>query len=178
MPSPPAVFLGLRLRRYPSSLSQICDSTSYRLSRLVFVALCKGADLSVGSSLFAPGSHILCAFDYGGSVPFSQGDYTALRVSSFRPLRFSGPRRFRRRLGNLDRRTSRLRHVVSFFSDTFSINIGDLLAMQLVLSALVHRLVDRRVAVFCDTTSTVSYLRRSRVAFSPSLIVWAGDTLL
>ena len=49
---------------------------------------------------------------------------------------------------------------------TFSINLRELLAVQYGLKALEHLLVGLLVALFCDNTTTVAYLRRSGGTFS------------
>ena len=43
---------------------------------------------------------------------------------------------------------------------TFSINLRELLAVQYGLKTLEHLLVGLSVALFCDNTTTVAYLRR------------------
>ena len=48
---------------------------------------------------------------------------------------------------------------------TLSINLKGLLAVQYGLKALEHLLVDLSVALFCDNTTTVAYLRRSGGTF-------------
>ena len=78
---------------------------------------------------------------------------------------------------------------VSFFSDasdvgwfphqkTFFINLRDLLAVQYGLKALEHLLVGLSVALFCDNTTTVAYLRRSGGTFSSTLNATAREVLL
>ena len=50
-----------------------------------------------------------------------------------------------------------------------SINLRELLAVQYGLRALEHLLVGLSVALFCDNTTTVAYLRRSGGTFSSTL---------
>ena len=52
---------------------------------------------------------------------------------------------------------------------TLSINLRELLAVQYGLRALEHLLVGLSVAIFCDNTTTVAYLRRSGGTFSSTL---------
>ena len=61
---------------------------------------------------------------------------------------------------------------------TFSINLRELLAVQYGLKALEHLLVGLSVALFCDNTTTVSYLRRSGGTFSSTLNATAREILL
>ena len=49
---------------------------------------------------------------------------------------------------------------------TLSINMRELLAVQFGLQAFEHLLVGMSVALFCDNTTTVAYLRRSGGTFS------------
>ena len=65
---------------------------------------------------------------------------------------------------------------------TLSINLRELLAVQYGLRALEHLLVGLSVALFCDNTTTVAYLRRSGGTFSSTLnatarkiLLWAED---
>ena len=56
------------------------------------------------------------------------------------------------------------RHTSGFWSPnqkSLSINMRELLAVQYGLQALEHLLVGLSVALFCDNTTTVAYLRRS-----------------
>ena len=50
-----------------------------------------------------------------------------------------------------------------------SINMRELLAVQLGLQAFEHLIVGMSVALFCDNTTTVAYLRRSGGTFSSTL---------
>ena len=59
-----------------------------------------------------------------------------------------------------------------------SINLRELLAVQYGLRALEHLLVGRSVALFCDNTTTVAYLRRSGGTFSSTLNDTAREILL
>ena len=59
-----------------------------------------------------------------------------------------------------------------------SINLRELLAVQYGLLALEHLLVGRSVALFCDNTTTVPYLRRSGGTFSSTLNATAREILL
>ena len=59
-----------------------------------------------------------------------------------------------------------------------SINMRELLAVQLGLQAFEHLIVDRSVALFCDNTTTVAYLRRSGGTFSSTLNSTAREVLL
>ena len=66
---------------------------------------------------------------------------------------------------------------------TLSINLRELLAVQYSLRALEHLLVGLSVALFCDNTTTVAYLRRSGGTFSSTLndtareiLLWAGES--
>ena len=59
-----------------------------------------------------------------------------------------------------------------------SINLRELLAVQYGLLALEHLLVGRLVALFCDNTTTVAYLRRSGGTFSSTLNATAREILL
>ena len=61
---------------------------------------------------------------------------------------------------------------------TLSINLRELLAVQCGLKALEHLLVDLSVALFCDNTTTVAYLRRSGGTFSSTLNATAREILL
>ena len=61
---------------------------------------------------------------------------------------------------------------------TFSINLRELLAVQYGLKALEHLLVGLSVALFCDNTTTVAYLRRSGGTFSSTLNATAREVLL
>ena len=61
---------------------------------------------------------------------------------------------------------------------TLSINLRDLLAVQYGLKALEHLLVGLSVALFCDNTTTVAYLRRSGGTFSSTLNATAREILL
>ena len=61
---------------------------------------------------------------------------------------------------------------------TFSINLRELLAVQFGLKALEHLLVGLSVALFCDNTTTVAYLRRSGGTFSSTLNATAREVLL
>ena len=60
----------------------------------------------------------------------------------------------------------------------FSINLRELLAAQYGLQALEHHLVCLSVALFCDNTTTVAYLRRSGGTFSSTLNATAREILL
>ena len=59
-----------------------------------------------------------------------------------------------------------------------SINLRELLAVQYGLWALEHLLVGLSVALFCDNTTTVAYLRRSGGTFSSTLNATAREILL
>ena len=59
-----------------------------------------------------------------------------------------------------------------------SINMRDLLAVQLGLQAFEHLIVGMSVALFCDNTTTVAYLRRSGGTFSSTLNSTAREVLL
>ena len=61
---------------------------------------------------------------------------------------------------------------------TLSINLRELLAVQYGLQALGHLLVGLSVALFCDNTTTVAYLRRSGGTFSSTLNAMAREILL
>ena len=61
---------------------------------------------------------------------------------------------------------------------TLSINLRELLAVQYGLKALEHLLVGLSVALFCDNTTTVAYLRRSGGTFSSTLNATAREILL
>ena len=59
-----------------------------------------------------------------------------------------------------------------------SINMRELLAVQFALQAFGHLLVGMSVALFCDNTTTVAYLRRSGGTFSSTLNATAREVLL
>ena len=59
-----------------------------------------------------------------------------------------------------------------------SINMRELLAVQLGLQAFEHLIVGMSVALFCDNTTTVAYLRRSGGTFSSALNSTAREVLL
>ena len=59
-----------------------------------------------------------------------------------------------------------------------SINMRELLAVQLGLQAFEFLLVGMSVALFCDNTTTVAYLRRSGGTFSATLNATALEILL
>ena len=61
---------------------------------------------------------------------------------------------------------------------TLSINMRELLAVQYGLKAFEHLLVGLSVALFCDNTTTVAYLRRSGGTFSSTLNTTAREVLL
>ena len=61
---------------------------------------------------------------------------------------------------------------------TLSINLRELLAIQYSLQALEHLLVVLSVALFCDNTTTVAYLRHSSRTFSSTLNATAREILL
>ena len=61
---------------------------------------------------------------------------------------------------------------------TLSISLRELLAVQYGLKALEHLLVGLSVALFCDNTTTVAYLRRSGGTFSSTLNATAREILL
>ena len=61
---------------------------------------------------------------------------------------------------------------------SLSINMRELLAVQYGLKALEHLLVGLSVALFCDNTTTVAYLRRSGGTFSSTLNATAREILL
>ena len=64
------------------------------------------------------------------------------------------------------------------YQTTLSIDLRELLAVQYGLRALEHLLVGLSVALFCDTTTTVAYLRRSGGTFSSTLNDTAREILL
>ena len=59
-----------------------------------------------------------------------------------------------------------------------SINMRELLAVQYGLKAFEHLLVGLSVALFCNNTTTVAYLRRSGGTFSSTLNTTAREVLL
>ena len=59
-----------------------------------------------------------------------------------------------------------------------SINMRELLAVQLGLQAFEHLIMGMSVALFCDNTTTVAYLRRSGGTFSSTLNSTAREVLL
>ena len=59
-----------------------------------------------------------------------------------------------------------------------SINMRELLAVQFGLQAFEHLLVGMSVALFCDNTTTVAYLRRSGETFSSTRNATAREVLL
>ena len=59
-----------------------------------------------------------------------------------------------------------------------SINMRELLAVQLGLQAFEHLIVGMSVALFCDNTTTVAYLRRSGGTFSSTMNSTAREVLL
>ena len=59
-----------------------------------------------------------------------------------------------------------------------SINMRELLAVQLGLQAFEHLIMGMSVALFCETTTTVAYLRRSGGTFSSALNSTAREVLL
>ena len=59
-----------------------------------------------------------------------------------------------------------------------SINMRELLAVQLGLQAFEHLIVGMSVALFCDNTTTVAYLCRSGGTFSSALNSTAREVLL
>ena len=61
---------------------------------------------------------------------------------------------------------------------TLSINMRELLAVQFGLQAFEHPLVGMSVALFCDNTTTVAYLRCSGGTFSSTLNATAREVLL
>ena len=61
---------------------------------------------------------------------------------------------------------------------TLSINMRELLAVQYGLKAFKHLLVGLSVALFCDNTTTVAYLRRSGGTLSSTLNTTAREVLL
>ena len=61
---------------------------------------------------------------------------------------------------------------------SLSINMRELLAVQYGRQALEHLLVGLSVALFCDNTTTVAYLRRSGGTFSSTLNATAREILL
>ena len=61
---------------------------------------------------------------------------------------------------------------------SLSINMRELVAVQYGLQALEHLLVGLSVALFCDNTTTVAYLRRSGGTFSSTLNATAREILL
>ena len=61
---------------------------------------------------------------------------------------------------------------------TLSINMRELLAVQYGLKAFEHLLVGLSVALFCDNTTAVAYLRRSGGTFSSTLNTTAREVLL
>ena len=59
-----------------------------------------------------------------------------------------------------------------------SINMRELLVVQLGLQAFEHLIMGMSVALFCDNTTTVAYLRRSGGTFSSALNSTAREVLL
>ena len=59
-----------------------------------------------------------------------------------------------------------------------SINMRELLAVQLGLQAFEHLIMGMSVALFCDNTTTIAYLRRSGGTFSSALNSTAREVLL
>ena len=66
----------------------------------------------------------------------------------------------------------------SSLQTALSINLRELLAVQYGLRALEHLLVGLSVALFCDNTTTVAYLRRSGGTFSSTLNDTAREIFL
>ena len=85
--------------------------------------------------------------------------------------------RFGCRLGSPRRRTPCLGPLVPH-QKALSINMRELLAVQFGLQAFEHLLVGMSVALFCDNTTTVAYLRRSGGTFSSTLNATAREVLL
>ena len=115
-----------------------------------------------------------------GSSLVGAGDPTAQGSESLSPSpgRQLLLRRVGCRLGSPGGRTPRLRPLVSPHQKTLSINLRELLAVQYGLKALEHLLVGLSVALFCDNTTTVAYLRRSGGTFSSTLNATAREILL
>ena len=109
-----------------------------------------------------------------GSSGTAAGGSESLSPSSRRQLLL---RRLGRRLGALVGE----HHASGLWSPhqkTLSINLRELLAVQYGLQALEHLLVGLSVALFCDNTTTVAYLRRSGGTFSSTLNATAREILL
>ena len=85
--------------------------------------------------------------------------------------------RFRRGLGSPSGRASRLGSLAPH-QKALSINMRELLAVQLGLQAFEHLIVGMSVVLFCDNTTTVAYLRRSGGTFSSTLNSTAREVLL
>ena len=108
----------------------------------------------------------------GSSGPAARGS-ESLPSSPRRQLLLG---RFGCRLGSPRRRTPCLGSLVSSSEDF--INLRELLVVQYGLKDLEHLLVGLSVALFCDNTTTVAYLRRSGGTFSSTLNATAREVLL
>ena len=86
--------------------------------------------------------------------------------------------RFRRGLRSPSGRAPRLSGLWLPHQNALSINMRELLAVQLGLQAFEHLIVGMSVALFCDNTTTVAYLRRSGGTFSSTLNSTAREVLL
>ena len=154
-PSPPA-FLWRRLLGHLSSLTLLVSGGMLRM-RLLQLCLKRPVRFPGRpvSGLLVP------SLSRGSSLVGSSGP--AARGSESLP---SSPRR-QRLLGRFGCRLGALvgeHHASGLWSlhqKTFSINLRELLAVQYGLKALEHLLVGLSVALFCDNTTTVAYLRRS-----------------
>ena len=109
----------------------------------------------------------------GSSGPAARGSQS-LSPSSRRQLLL---RRFRCGLVGPSGRTPRL-GPWSPHQKTLSIDLRELLAVQYGLLALEHLLVGLSVALFCNNTTTVAYLRHSGGTFSSTLNDTAREMLL
>ena len=104
----------------------------------------------------------------------AEGGHESLPSSSGHQLLLG---RFRRGLGS----PSRQHHASGLWpphQKALSINMRELLAVQLGLQAFEHLIVGMSVALFCDNTTTVAYLRRSGGTFSSTLNSTAREVLL
>ena len=119
------------------------------------------SSLSRGSSLVVE----------GGSA---EGGSESLPSSSRHQLLLG---RFGRGLGSPSRRAPRLGSLASPSEGSLHQH-RELLAVQLGLQAFEHLIMGMSVALFCDNTTTVAYLRRSGGTFSSALNSTAREVLL